>query len=139
MSLIPQIRLLRLLWLAVVLLTVMLAACSSGDSSPTLEPETAADSTPVANSSDAMNGELELEGDSVYFVYRNHANSMFPVSQRNSDLTTKYQVFGLALDGEARAYPLALFEDHVPVNDILTGQNVVIIPDSSGSGVRAYD
>ena len=38
----------------------MLAACSSGDSSPTLEPETAADSTPVANSSDAMNGELDL-------------------------------------------------------------------------------
>jgi hypothetical protein len=81
----------------------MLAACSSGDSSPTLEPETAVDSTPVANSSDAMNGELELEGDSVYFVYRNQANSMFPVSQRNSDLTTKYQVFGLALDGEAGA------------------------------------
>ena len=81
----------------------------------------------------------EMEGDSAYFVYRNQANTMFLVPQRNSDLTTKNQVFGLAFDGEAKAYPLSLFEDHVPVNDILAGQNVVIVPDSSGSGVRAYD
>ena len=52
----------------------------------------------------------EIQGDSAYYVFRNHANTMFPVPQRSSDLATKDQVFGLALGGEARAYPLAVFE-----------------------------
>ena len=52
----------------------------------------------------------EIQGDSAYYVFRNQANTMFPVPQRSSDLATKDQVFVLALGGEARAYPLAVFE-----------------------------
>ena len=55
MHLIPQIRRLRFFWLAVVLLAVMLAACSSSDGSLTPEPETS-----DSNASGAVNGELDL-------------------------------------------------------------------------------
>jgi hypothetical protein len=48
-------------------------------------------------------------------------------------------VFGVSINGEHRAYPLALFEEEGLVNDTFSGQNVVIVPDSSGSRVRAYD
>ena len=63
----------------------------------------------------------EIQGDSAYYVLRNQANTMFPVPQRSSDLATKDPVFGLALGGEARAYPLAVFEEQDLVNDTLSG------------------
>ena len=71
----------------------------------------------------------EIQGDSAYYVYRNQANTMFPVPQRSSDLAIKDQVFGLAVGGEARAYPLALFEEEGLVNDTFSCQNVVIVSD----------
>ena len=49
------------------------------------------------------------------------------------------RVFGVSINGEHRAYPLALFEEEGLVNDTFSGQNVVIVSDSSGSRVRAYD
>jgi len=44
------------------------------------------------------------------------------VPDRNSDLETKEQVFGLAFGDEARAYPLSLFEGNTLINGTLAGQ-----------------
>ncbi len=58
---------------------------------------------------------------------------------RNSDLETKEQVFGLAFGDEARAYPLSLFEGNTLINDTLAGQKVVTFADASGAGIRAHE
>jgi len=81
----------------------------------------------------------EEKNDSAYYVYRHRPDTIFPVPERSADLSTKEQVFGLAFDDEARAYPLSLFQDKNVINDTLAGRNVVIFAAASGAGIRAYD
>ncbi len=81
----------------------------------------------------------EEQNDSAYFAYRYQRDTIFPVPERNSDLGTKEQVFGLAFGDQARAYPLSLFEGQDVVNDTLAGRDVVIFAAAPGVGVRAYD
>ena len=80
----------------------------------------------------------EAQNDSAYFAYRYQSDTLFPVPERNSDLETKEQVFGLAFGDEARAYPLSLFEGNNLINNTLASQKVVIFVGASGAGVRAY-
>ena len=58
--------------------------------------------------------------------------------ERNSDLGTKEQVFGLAFGDQIRTYPLSLFENQALIHDTLADRNVVIFAVASGVGVRAY-
>ena len=81
----------------------------------------------------------EEQNDSAYFAYRYQSDTIFPVPERNTDLGTKEQVFGLAFGDQARAYPLSLFEGQGLINDTLADRNVVIFAASPGVGVRAYD
>ncbi|MQG27911.1 MAG: DUF3179 domain-containing protein [SAR202 cluster bacterium] len=81
----------------------------------------------------------EAQNDSAYFAYRYQSDTLFPVPERNSDLKTKEQVFGLAFGDEARAYPLSLFEGNNLINDTLASQKVVTFAGASGAGVRAYE
>ena len=62
---------------------------------------------------------------------------MFPVWQQSDLLSTKGQVLGLRINGEARAYPLQVFEQTPVINDSLGGENLVVVADGSG-GARAY-
>ncbi len=81
----------------------------------------------------------EDQNDSAYFAYRYQSDTVFPVPERSSDLGVKEQVFGLAFDDQARAYPLSLFEGQYVVNDTLADRDVVIFAAATGVGVRAYD
>ena len=81
----------------------------------------------------------ESRNDSTYFVYRNRTTTMFPVPERSSELSTKDQVFGLALGDAARAYPLSLFDGPTVINDTLGNRDVLIFAPVKGAGVRAYD
>ncbi len=81
----------------------------------------------------------ESQNDSAYFAYRFQKDTIFPVPQRNADLRTKEQVFGLAFGDEARAYPLSLFDDQTVINDTLAGREVVIFAAGDATGVRAYE
>ncbi len=81
----------------------------------------------------------ESQNDSAYFAYRFQKDTIFPVPQRNADLRTKEQVFGLAFGDEARAYPLSLFDDQTVINDTLAGREVVIFAAAGATGVRAYE
>ena len=75
----------------------------------------------------------ETQNDSAYFAYRYQSDTLLPVPERNSDLETKEQVFGLAFGDEARAYPLSLFEGNNLINDTLASQKVVIFAGASGA------
>jgi hypothetical protein len=81
----------------------------------------------------------EEQNDSAYFTYRNRKDTMFPVPERSSELSTKEQVLGLAFDDSARAYPMSLFDEQAVINDTLASRNVVVVAAADNSGGRAYD
>lgn len=75
---------------------------------------------------------------SIYYPYRTNPDTMFPVWRQSDQLTTKGQVLGLALGGEARAYPLDLLAENPVVNDQLGGEPLVLVSAGNLGGVRAY-
>ncbi len=79
----------------------------------------------------------EWEPWSIYYNYRTSPDTMFPVWQQRDLLSTKGQVLGLRINGEARAYPLPAFEQTPVINDSLGDENLVVVADGSG-GARAY-
>ena len=82
--------------------------------------------------------EPEWEGGSIYYYYRTSPETMFPVWQKSDRLPTKGQVLGLKVGGEAKAYPLNLFETQTVINDTLGGENLVVFAEGKSGGARAY-
>ena len=80
----------------------------------------------------------EWEMSSIYYPYRTSPDTMFPVWRQSDRLPTKGRVFGLALGGDARAYPLDLLAENPVVNDQLGGEAVVLISSGKLGGARAY-
>ena len=80
----------------------------------------------------------EWEMGSIYYPYRTSPDTMFPVWRQSDRLPTKGQVFGLAIDGAARAYPLDQLAEHPVINDQLGGEPVVLVSSGKLGGVRAY-
>ena len=81
--------------------------------------------------------ESEWDARSIYFNYRESPDTMFPVWQRSGALSTKGQVLGLYRNGQARAYPLQVLEEHPVINDSLAGEALVIVT-TGAVGSRAY-
>ena len=82
--------------------------------------------------------EPEWERWSIYYPYRSSPDTMFPVWRQSDRLALKGQVLGLALAGEAKAYPLDLLAENPVVNDQLGGEPVVLVSAGELGGVRAY-
>ena len=80
----------------------------------------------------------EWERWSIYHPYRTSPDTMFPVWRESDRLPTKGQVLGLALGGEAKAYPLDLMAEKPVVNDRLGGEAVVLVSSVKLGGLRAY-
>ena len=80
----------------------------------------------------------EWDSRSIYFSYRESPLTMFPVWQTSDDLTTKSQVIGLLINGEARAYPLEALRKRQVVNDDLGGVALVVVT-TGRLGSRAYE
>lgn len=80
----------------------------------------------------------EWEWSSIYYPYRTSPDTMFPVWRQSDRLPTKGRVFGLAIGGDARAYPLDLLAENPVVNDRLGGEAVVLVSSGRSGGVRAY-
>ena len=70
--------------------------------------------------------------------YRNADDTMFPVALRDQRLAVKEQVFGLVLNGAAKAYPRYLLEQSPVLNDTVGTDSVVIVTAGPGAGPRAY-
>ena len=71
-------------------------------------------------------------------VWGTSPDTMFPVWRQSDRLPTKGQVLGLALGGDARAYPLDLLAENPVVNDQLGGEMVVLVSSGKLGGVRVY-
>jgi Protein of unknown function (DUF3179) len=74
----------------------------------------------------------------AYADYFASPDTMFPVWRRSNLLPTKSWVFTQLIDGRPKAYPLTVLNDELVVNDILAGQNLVVIHEAGGLGARAY-
>ena len=75
---------------------------------------------------------------SIYFEYRENPETIFPVWQRSNLLPTKAQILGLNVNGQARAYPLALLRGEPVINDSLGGENLVVVTTDGAGGARTY-
>ncbi len=75
---------------------------------------------------------------SIYFGYRNSAETLFPVWIRDDRLDTKEEVLGLSVDDVHKAYPLKVIGEMRVVNDTVNGVDVVVIASSSSMDARAY-
>ena len=80
----------------------------------------------------------ESDTNSTYYSYRNADDTMFPVALRDQRLAVKEQVFGLVLNGAAKAYPRYLLEQSPVLNDTVGTDSVVIVTAGPGAGPRAY-
>ena len=77
--------------------------------------------------------------DAAYADYFNSPDTMFPVWRRSNLLPAKSWVFTQLIDGQPKAYPLAVLQDELVVNDTLAEQALVVIYDRGGHAARAYE
>ena len=75
---------------------------------------------------------------SIYFSYREQADTMFPVPERSKALPTKSQVLGITFNGQARAYPQDILDAEPVINDSLGGGSLVVVTPGDGGGSRVY-
>lgn len=75
----------------------------------------------------------------AYAEYFASPDTMFPVWRRSQLLPTKSWVFTQLIDDQPKAYPLAVLQEELVVNDSHAGQNLVVINDDGGQGAVAYD
>ena len=80
----------------------------------------------------------EWDPESIYSVYRESPDTMFAVWQRSDLLSTKAQVLGLNINGQQKAYPLALLRQQPVINDALGGENLVVVTKVEAGASRAY-
>ena len=77
---------------------------------------------------------------SIYYSYRADPDTMFPVAGIDDGLLIKDQVFGLAFNDAARAYPRSTVALAGVINDTVGGQNAVLVAlEGEGGAIRAYD
>jgi len=67
------------------------------------------------------------------------ADPSLPVSRRSPALPETSAVYGLLLNGAAKAYPVDRVDKAVIVNDELGGQSVVLVAGAGERAVRAYE
>ena len=80
----------------------------------------------------------EENSGSVYYGYRLSPQAMFPAWRRSELLPEKVEVLGLRINGQPKAYLLTALHEAVLLNDMLGGENVVVV--SSGPvGGRVYE
>ncbi len=75
----------------------------------------------------------------AYQEYFESDETMFPVAHRSDALDTKDWVYGVVLEGNARAYPLEELEDKPVLNDAVGTEPVVVLSDAERLTVRVYE
>ncbi|MEE9389321.1 MAG: DUF3179 domain-containing protein [Paracoccaceae bacterium] len=75
----------------------------------------------------------------VYSNYFASDDLMFPALVDQTEFGQKSYVFGIRVQGEAKAWPLKYFDGPTVINDGIAGRPVVLIGDANSRTVRAYD
>ena len=76
--------------------------------------------------------------EAIYFDYFNDPATMFPVPDRDDGLTTKDIVLGVQLNGAAKAYASNALRIHRIINDVVGGEDIVVVGSATSEGARAY-
>ena len=63
---------------------------------------------------------------------------MFPVPDRDDRLDTKDVVLGVQVNGSYKAYPSAALREGRMVNDVVGGEEIVVLASATSQGARAY-
>ena len=80
----------------------------------------------------------EDDPQAIYFDYFNTPQTMFPVPDRNEWLETKDIVLGVQLNGSTKAYSSAALREHRIVNDVVGGEELLVLGSAVSEGARAY-
>ena len=76
--------------------------------------------------------------EAIYFNYFNTPQTMFPVPDRNEWLETKDIVLGVQLNGSTKAYASSALRRDLIVNDVVGGEDIVVLGSATSEGARAY-
>lgn len=82
--------------------------------------------------------EREDDPRSIYFEYRQDADTMFPVWDRDDALPPKREVLGLAVEGVHKAYPIEALQGLRVVNDSVNGVDLVVIASAGSMDALAF-
>ena len=82
--------------------------------------------------------EPEYDPRSIYYAYFNSPETMFPVPHRDDRLETKDVVLGVQLKGSYKAYPSATLQERRIVNDVVGGEEILVLGSDANQGARAY-
>ena len=76
--------------------------------------------------------------EAIYFDYFNTPQTMFPVPDRNNWLETKDIVLGVQLNDSTKAYSSDALRQHLIVNDVVGGEEILVLGSATSEGARAY-
>ena len=80
----------------------------------------------------------EEDPQAIYYSYFNSPETMFPVPNRDDRLETKDVVLGVQLNDSYKAYSsTALLKSRI-VNDVLGGEEILILGSGANQGARVY-
>ena len=80
----------------------------------------------------------ETDPRAIYYDYFNAPETMFPVPDRNDRLETKDVVLGVQLNDSYKAYSSAALREYRMVNDVVGGEEILVLGSAASEGARAY-
>ena len=80
----------------------------------------------------------EEDPQAIYYSYFNSPETMFPVPYRDDRLETKDVVLGVQLNDSYKAYSSAALLKSRIVNDVVGGEQILVLGSAASQGARAY-
>ena len=75
---------------------------------------------------------------SIYYQYFNSSDTMFPVPTQDDRLAAKDIVLGVGIGGHYKAYPSEALQQDLVVNDVVGGNEIVVVGSIGSESARAY-
>ena len=79
-----------------------------------------------------------IDPQAIYYSYFNAPETMFPVPDRDGRLETKDVVLGVQLNDAYKAYSSEALRRSRIVNDVLGGEQIVVLGSGESQGARVY-
>ena len=80
----------------------------------------------------------ENDPQAIYYDYFNAPDTMFPVPDRDHRLDAKDVVLGVQLNDSYKAYSSIALRQHRIVNDVVGGEEILVLGSDASQGARAY-
>ncbi len=99
------------------------------------------DTTVLAQDTGVYSADFYYPEDSpraIYYDYFNSPETMFPVPDRSDLLSIKEIVLGVRLNGSYKAYSSTALQRTRLVNDVVGGEEIVVLGSATSEAARAY-